>query len=107
MTNISNEDGYIRGYLSAPGSEKIDESRKKGIGVAYYKSGYRYEGAFFDGLRHGYGELHDGAGGVFKGFWMDDKMHGEGFYIDHEGSLFKQVWKSGELVDQSKVMNKG
>ena len=62
----------IQGYLSSIKDKDYDEPGNKGIGVAFYDFGVKYEGAFKDGLRHGYGELHDLKGGVFKGFWSKD-----------------------------------
>lgn len=90
----------IQGYLSSFKDRDYDEVGSRGIGVAFYKIGVKYEGAFKDGLRHGYGELHDQDGGIFKGFWSNDQLHGIVFFIDPKGLIYKQKWDSGKLLEQ-------
>lgn len=61
----------------------------------------RYEGAFKDSVRHGYGELNDSSGGIIKGFWTNDHLHGVAFFIDRDGRLFKQRWNYGKKISES------
>ena len=94
MTNRARK-AQIKGKLGEFDKKNYDRPSKRGIGVAYYKSGDKYEGAFLDGKMHGYGELFDVNKSVYKGFWYEGVKHGEGIYIDAKRNIYKQRWVDG------------
>ncbi len=57
----------------------------------------RYEGNYYDGMRHGQGKMIYPTGDIYEGEWFENKANGEGSYT------YK---KSGDIYSGSFVMDK-
>ena len=74
---------------------------KDGPGITTYKDGSEiYKGLYFNGLRHGPGEVNYSNGSYFKGFYEKGMWEGHGLYIRGDGIEFKGTWKENLLVDE-------
>jgi|GEM_PF-5985947 len=117
--SIVGEDGGTYTY-----SGELKDGQPHGQGVADYKNGNNYEGAFENGLYHGkgtmmfkaesatytgsylqgkregYGEIYE-KGGTYKGEWKDDKRHGRGTVYDAQGNKrFEGLWENDKMNNQ-------
>ena len=97
-------------YTYANGDQYIgefDNDQWHGFGVhtkAAYKDpktgeqidGWRYEGTFQEGSKHGEGLLLTGDGGSYEGEFADDKYEGNGTMHYANGDKCEGSWKRGK-----------
>lgn len=61
----------------------ILDNKPHGRGICTYKSGYKYEGEFNLGLKHGFGTLKSANGeSIYSGDWELGKFQGDGIFIN-------------------------
>ena len=68
--------------------------------------GYRYEGEFMDGLRHGKGSIFYPNGDTFSCTWQNGKRHGKGTTTPAIGSQYTTEWKEDKIVGYPRTLDK-
>ena len=64
-------------------SGDICENKPHGRGICIYKNGYKYEGEFEMGVKHGFGVITNPEGEeVYCGDWELGKFHGDGILVN-------------------------
>jgi hypothetical protein len=53
----------------------------------------RYEGMFFEGLRHGYGTFYYSDGTRYSGEWVNNMKQGFAFFTDATGDMIEAIFK--------------
>ena len=61
---------------------------ESGNGTFTWADGYKYTGAFIDGLKTGYGEYYYKNGDSYKGMFSAGKFHGQGEYSWSNGAKY-------------------
>ena len=61
---------------------------ENGNGTFTWADGYKYTGAFIDGLKTGYGEYYYKNGDNYKGMFKAGKFHGKGEYSWSNGAKY-------------------
>ena len=71
---------YFEGIGTYKGS--FSEGNIEGNGYLIYLNGSKYDGAWKDNKRDGFGEYieYDGNS-IYKGYWQNDVKHGRGTFI--------------------------
>ena len=72
--------------------------------------GWKYEGTWKDGMRHGAGMQNDGAGELYDGNWVEDRPHGTGTAIYSRitsGGLSLSVNRTGTASPAVKLPDAG
>lgn len=74
--------------------------QRHGEGVAIYADGAIYEGAFANGQRHGQGKLTMPAGFTYIGDWSRGEITGEGSATYANGDVYKGAFVKGTRQGQ-------
>eukprot|EP00930_Biecheleria_cincta_P062712 TRINITY_DN4815_c0_g2_i1.p1 TRINITY_DN4815_c0_g2~~TRINITY_DN4815_c0_g2_i1.p1 ORF type:complete len:1032 (+),score=202.24 TRINITY_DN4815_c0_g2_i1:41-3136(+) len=78
----------------------VSNGKRNGYGVYIAADGItKYEGQWFEGKRHGTGQLtYDSAGEAFyTGQWEDGCKHGEGRQVWASKNVYEGQWKQGAM----------
>ena len=63
----------------------------------------RYEGAWVNGKKHGWGSYTWPYGAVYEGPFLDGLMHGVGQQTDPDGSVFVVKFEAGECLGKESL----
>nr|XP_061791044.1 ankyrin repeat and MYND domain-containing protein 1-like [Nerophis lumbriciformis] len=69
-------------------SRKDSLEKRQGFGVQEFPDGSKYEGEFFNGLKHGKGKYTWRSGEFYEGSFYKDYRHGDGMYCWPTGNKF-------------------
>ena len=58
--------------------------------------GWRYEGEFREGKRHGQGVMEWRDGTRYEGEWSEGRRHGQGVYTFPDGKRYEGEWRDSE-----------
>ena len=64
--------------------------------MSNWPDGNRYEGEYFNGLKHRKGVFFFANGKIFRGRWKNGQKHGER-ELKLGNQIIKGVWRDGEL----------
>jgi hypothetical protein len=56
----------------------------------------KYEGEFYNGLKHGRGRMEWYSSGVYTGKWTNGYMHGPGKYVSLDGKEYEGDWRKNQ-----------
>lgn len=70
-----------RGVALRAGAGGCQQVASQGVGVFFYDSGGKYEGEWFENLRHGRGKMNFPNGDEYEGEWEVDKRSGFGVMV--------------------------
>lgn len=73
--------------------------------VINYADGSRYEGAVWEGQRHGTGAWQRADGTRYVGQWKNDRPDGQGTLTWPEGKKYVGQWKSGKQHGQGAIIH--
>ncbi|XP_077464234.1 ankyrin repeat and MYND domain-containing protein 1-like isoform X5 [Stigmatopora argus] len=76
------------GSPSLSHSRGAGQEKRQGFGLQEFADGSKYEGEFFNGLKHGKGKYTWRSGEFYEGSFYKDYRHGEGLYCWPTGNMF-------------------
>jgi len=106
-------EGKAEGRGSAKGSAEyvgeFHQGKKQGRGVKTWSWGDRYEGAFRDDAKHGWGRYTWGArsafaGDRYEGEFANDRRNGYGVYVWASGDAYAGPWKDDAVAGRATPM---
>jgi hypothetical protein len=71
------------------------DNKFHGFGVYTTRRG-KYEGEFYNGLKHGRGRMEWYSSGVYTGKWTNGYMHGPGKYVSLDGKEYEGDWRKNQ-----------
>ena len=80
------DNSIYHGYLT-------DNWKKEGFGILYTEDGCKYEGYFFNDLKHGQGRMLHTDGYYYEGYFENEKTNGFGKYVNLDGTMYIGYWK--------------
>jgi hypothetical protein len=80
------------------------ENKAEGYGVAIWETGHRYEGNWFNGLKHGTGVYHYKNGEHYEGNYDKNLRSGQGSYFFTNGDYYVGEWKDDQRNGQGKII---
>ena len=81
-------------------SNCVSGNCKNGKGILKY-SNAKYEGAFWNGKKHGYGVMHYPNGTRYEGNWAFNLPEGEGTRFYANGEKDKGYWEKGKFLGET------
>jgi hypothetical protein len=78
--------------------------KKQGYAVEIAANGYKYEGEWWDDLRHGQGKLTSPNGDVYEGAMFNSTRHGFGVEVQTlAGVRYEGQWRHGRRHGRGKL----
>ncbi|XP_077574048.1 ankyrin repeat and MYND domain-containing protein 1-like [Stigmatopora nigra] len=76
------------GSPSTSHRREAGQEKRQGFGLQEFADGSKYEGEFFNGLKHGKGKYTWRSGEFYEGSFYKDYRHGDGLYCWPTGNMF-------------------
>jgi hypothetical protein len=84
---------------------EINNSNKaEGYGIAIWETGHRYEGQWFDGLKHGKGVYSYKNGEKYEGDYKNNLRSGTGKYYFTNGDYYVGSWENDQREGVGKII---